>query len=543
VPTARDVDSANLAFNITNKPAWASFNSSTGALSGTPTSQDVGSTAGVVISVSDGTLTAALPAFSLTVTASSSPPPSGSGSGTPPVASSGGGCTSALTGTHATYNVGPGKEYTEVTAVPWLSMQAGDVVNIFYRSTAYAGLVGLKVQATASAPFVINGVTDANCNRPEVTGTNAQRAADRISSGYDNSYSQDGSVFYIWWGNGGWANKPKFITIQNLKITDGTQGASGINAVTVEDLLIQNCEITNVDGWGVFVNTKDDQPNGEETSYRVTLRNNKIYNNGISGSFLYHNLYIQAHTALYEGNYIGQLRAGAQGSSLKDRSSGTVVRYNTIVAAARALDLVETEGGHGTVDTDPNYNTAWVYGNLIVDDDTLSGVASNSLIHWGYDNTASEARTGTLYFYDNTVVLNMHGSSYDPVALFDQQSNNSSINPHNLVQLQNNVIWQRGTAPLAMGRDMGQVSFVGKNWISSGWITGNSGNSVAVSGQSTLIQGSSPGLDANYHPAAGSAVLAQAAGTTPTPVNLQPISGMDGGTATRSTANNLGAFE
>src|SRR5690606_36261175 len=45
----------------------ASFDSNTGALTGTPSRPDVGTTHGIVISVSDGELTASLPAFSLTV--------------------------------------------------------------------------------------------------------------------------------------------------------------------------------------------------------------------------------------------------------------------------------------------------------------------------------------------------------------------------------------------------------------------------------------------------------------------------------------------
>ena len=68
-PTASDADGDPLTFSITNKPAWAAFSTSTGALSGTPTAGDVGTTAGVVITVSDGSLAASLPAFSATVQA------------------------------------------------------------------------------------------------------------------------------------------------------------------------------------------------------------------------------------------------------------------------------------------------------------------------------------------------------------------------------------------------------------------------------------------------------------------------------------------
>ncbi len=67
-PSATDPDSGTtLTFSIANKPVWATFNTATGALTGTPTNTHVGTTSGIVISVSDGTATASLPAFALTV--------------------------------------------------------------------------------------------------------------------------------------------------------------------------------------------------------------------------------------------------------------------------------------------------------------------------------------------------------------------------------------------------------------------------------------------------------------------------------------------
>lgn len=67
-PTASDSVGDTLSFSISNKPTWATFNTATGMLSGIPLNQDVGVTNGIVISVSDGTLSASLPAFNLTVT-------------------------------------------------------------------------------------------------------------------------------------------------------------------------------------------------------------------------------------------------------------------------------------------------------------------------------------------------------------------------------------------------------------------------------------------------------------------------------------------
>ena len=68
-PTASDPENQPLTFSIVGQPSWATFSTTTGSLSGTPTSANVGSYTGIVISVSDGTNTVPLPAFSITVTA------------------------------------------------------------------------------------------------------------------------------------------------------------------------------------------------------------------------------------------------------------------------------------------------------------------------------------------------------------------------------------------------------------------------------------------------------------------------------------------
>jgi hypothetical protein len=66
-PTASDPDGDALTFSISGKPAWASFNSATGKLAGTPTSTQAGTYSGIVISASDGQSTANLPSFAIQV--------------------------------------------------------------------------------------------------------------------------------------------------------------------------------------------------------------------------------------------------------------------------------------------------------------------------------------------------------------------------------------------------------------------------------------------------------------------------------------------
>jgi Putative Ig domain len=79
-PSASDSDGGALKFSIANAPTWATFNSSTGQLSGSPKATNTGTTMNIVITAADGSATASLPAFSISVV--STAPTSGSGTAT-----------------------------------------------------------------------------------------------------------------------------------------------------------------------------------------------------------------------------------------------------------------------------------------------------------------------------------------------------------------------------------------------------------------------------------------------------------------------------
>lgn len=69
-PTAQDADGDPLTFAITNKPAWANIDVTTGALTGVPaTTGDFGD---ISISVSDGAASTTLASFGISVTADAS---------------------------------------------------------------------------------------------------------------------------------------------------------------------------------------------------------------------------------------------------------------------------------------------------------------------------------------------------------------------------------------------------------------------------------------------------------------------------------------
>ena len=67
VPGASDPDGDALTFSVQNLPAWASFDTRTGEITGKPRMSDVGTFSNILVSVSDGTDSTSLRAFAITV--------------------------------------------------------------------------------------------------------------------------------------------------------------------------------------------------------------------------------------------------------------------------------------------------------------------------------------------------------------------------------------------------------------------------------------------------------------------------------------------
>ncbi|HEU4619245.1 MAG TPA: putative Ig domain-containing protein [Gammaproteobacteria bacterium] len=72
VPNASDPDGDTLVFSVANLPRWATFDSASGTMAGTPSAADLGTYSDIAISVSDGSASAQLAPFSVTVQAAAS---------------------------------------------------------------------------------------------------------------------------------------------------------------------------------------------------------------------------------------------------------------------------------------------------------------------------------------------------------------------------------------------------------------------------------------------------------------------------------------
>lgn len=69
VPTTSDIDEDELTFSVQNLPSWASFDSTTGEVSGIPNNEHVGVFKSIIITVYDGKISASLESFEVEVVA------------------------------------------------------------------------------------------------------------------------------------------------------------------------------------------------------------------------------------------------------------------------------------------------------------------------------------------------------------------------------------------------------------------------------------------------------------------------------------------
>ena len=72
-PTASDPNGLKIVFSALNLPSWATLNTSTGQVTGTPTAAEAGTYTGIVITAYDGYFKTTLAPFNITVESASAP--------------------------------------------------------------------------------------------------------------------------------------------------------------------------------------------------------------------------------------------------------------------------------------------------------------------------------------------------------------------------------------------------------------------------------------------------------------------------------------
>jgi len=399
----------------------------------------------------------------------------------------------------ATYSVGPGQTYSSIGATPLATLQPGDTVRIHYRETPYKEKWVICRQGTAELPITFTGVAGPNGELPVIEGIGAATAPGL------NYWSENRGIVKIGGANTPPDTMPKHIIVENLEIrgarssytfTDdgGATVAYSANASTIYVEKCENCTFRNNvlhdSGNGFFVASSDD-----DVSSDIVVEGNRIYDGGNVGSIFEHNVYTAAVGIRFEGNFLGRLLPGAGGNNLKDRSAGTVIRYNWIEGGNRQLDLVDGEDS-ASIRNHPGYRTTHVYGNILIEH---VGDGNRQMTHYGGDSGNEEAyRKGTMYFYNNTLVSNRS----DRTTLFRASTNDETIDARN------NVFYSTAAgSTVALADEFGLFN-LNRNWIKPGSVISFGTFVGTVNGSGTNITGSSPGFAneslQDYHLADGS---------------------------------------
>ncbi len=442
----------------------------------------------------------------------------------------------------ADYDVGPGETYAAIGDVPWESLAPGDHVRIHWRSAPYKEKWVIGRSGTKDQPIVVSGVPSATGELPVIDGNGATT---RSALDYTN---ESRGVIKIGSSNVPPETTPAYVVIENLDVRSGrspygftghagdsqsySDNAASIYVEKAQHLVIRNC-IIHDSGNGLFIGVF-----GGETQ-DILVEKNYVYDNGIEGSIYQHNSYTAALGITFQFNHYGPLRSGCGGNNLKDRSAGTVIRYNWLEGGNRQLDLVDGED-HPSVPNNPNYHETFVYGNVLLEpnDD-----GNSQIVHYGGDSgDESIYRKGTLYFYNNTVVSRRSGNT----TLLRLSTNDEHAD------VRNNIIFVTGAgSSLAMVGSSGVLDLT-NNWISSGWQDSHDNFGGTLNAPSNLDSEAAPGFvdqaSSDFQLAAGSscvdAGMAQNAAVLPeNDVLNQYVVHRAGQARPQVGAIDLGAFE
>ena len=458
------------------------------------------------------------------------------------------------------YDVGPNKAYSAISQLPWSKLQGCDTVRIYPKvnNDAYhemmllsAGtnlapaapnkfmrVIGMPDPITGARP-IIDGSADTN----GVLATQLETLPGQASRTLQ--YHDNGSASRVLYKLGlvmvgpqsGYAynNGPAgYIGIENLDIRNAVYNAPFADALKggqdtfssfgtclfVEvgaHLVVKNNVFHNC-GNGLFINSKNSSL--VELSQDVLIDGNRFYSNsnapiaGVTNGFSEHNSYTEARDIIFQYNYFGDLRPGAGGACLKDRSSGLIVRYNTFASnCGLTIDLEDSTGGQQLIWGDAGYAKTHVYGTLF---DQTVGAYGNNLIHYGGDSgTAANYRQGTLFFYNNTMRLkgDALNANYPEILLFNMDR------PNAVADVKNNVFYTSPTTAGAKGKIQAMLVGHGTANLTNNWVSPNAApywlghlTGAIVTGWNTNLGANNQTLFVNealhnFRPAVGSPLI------------------------------------
>lgn len=469
-----------------------------------------------------------------------------------------GSCSGEATGD--VYEVGPDQQLAAIGDVPWTDLGPGDRVNIHARPDPYREKILIVGQGTKDEPITICGIAGDDGRRPMIDGADATTRPG-MSSAF-GATQQRGVITLASPKDSEYGTKPQYVVISGLEITGAYPGnefsdfsgasteypdnAAGIFVERGEWITVRNCVISG-NANGLFVASGDAE---ESVSRHILVDGNQFRGNSVEGRDREHHSYIEAEGTVYQFNHYDDVREGALGGALKDRSAGTIVRYNVIEGGARLLDLVEAEESFDIIGKLPSYRRTWVYGNVL----ELSNEDGSYAVHYGGDSGEFDAyRKGTLYFYANTVAYRMDQSTSWSGSIFDLATDDETA------EIWNNVFYSTsGTADapateVSLERLSG-VHNLGTNAFSSTivqWRDEAEREGGSIDGwDRQAVFGGDPGFTnaalGEYRPTSGS-VLVDKAGDPPTAIPDELAVQFEyfpaDGVRERKPATDLGAYE
>jgi len=373
--------------------------------------------------------------------------------------------------------VGEGKDVADPSGVAWESLEADTLVKIFARAAPYKDKWVVNGPGTAESPIVVVGVP-ADGKLPIIDGEGAKTRSEL------DFWNEVRSVIKI-----GGSSKPNndsasYITIECLDIRGAHPDYTFANSAGNNQKYSDNAAAITVeqgDNISLINNIIRDSGNGLFTTSStsdVLISGNYVYKNGVSGSIYQHNSYTESVGITFEFNHYGALCDTCGGNNLKDRSAGTVIRYNWIEDGNRQLDLVDTD--HDELLNNPAYRTTLVHGNILIEGD---GQGNAQIIHYGGDSGDQPFfRKGTLHLYNNTIVSTRSGNT----TLIRLSSSGETLDARN-----NIVFVSAQGSNLAIVGTTGTANLL-NNWLPTGWVTSHDSFTGSLSEAGT-IEGAEPG--------------------------------------------------
>jgi len=417
IPTASDVDVSDvLTFSITNKPIWASFDTATGALTGTPTNANVGTTTGIVISVSDGTSSTNLLAFNLEVTTLT---------------------FSGISLSNDSFVYDGSAKSLEIAGV----LPAGAVINYLDNSRIDVGIQNVKATVSGTGYTTLVLSADLTITKALISGITFTA----------NSFVYDGTAKSLAiTGNlpSGTSVTYTNNSLTNVGVEEVTATISGSNyqdLVLKADLTITKALISGItftansfvyDGTAKFLAITGNLPSGTS----VTYTNNSLTNVGveevtatISGSN-YQDLVLKADLTITKALISGVTFAANSfvydGTAKSLAITGALPTGTSVVYANNGLTNVGVEEVTATV-SGSNYQDLVLKADLTITKGVIAGITftANS---FAYDGTAKSLAitgvlpTGTNVVYSNNSLTNVgveevtatiSGSNYQDLVL------------------------------------------------------------------------------------------------------------------------------